>query len=124
MCNLGNSFHLFFFFLFCGTGQVLHHLSYTPTPFLLQLFFKYGPEFCSGLALNHNSPTYTSCIVEIIVMHHHAWLISSFELQVSTYMKYSYWVSSSLWSLPASTFYARKDKTLILKMNTYFSILW
>jgi hypothetical protein len=54
-------------------------------------------------------------------MHHHAWLISSFELQVSTYMKYSYWVSSSLWSLPASTFYARKDKTLILKMNTYFS---
>jgi hypothetical protein len=55
--------------------RVLYHLSHAPNPFCLSLFFRKGPAFLPGPALDHDLPTYASPIAEKTGSHCHIQLV-------------------------------------------------
>jgi hypothetical protein len=74
----GNLYSIFYFFSpwwYWGLNAVLYHLSHSPRPFWLLLFFAKGLTFLPMPASDCDLPTYTSHITGISDVHHHTLLV-------------------------------------------------
>jgi hypothetical protein len=80
-------------------SQSLNHLSHTPSPFLFSYSLDESTCFCLGLALDHDLPTYTSCVTDIADLLHYTQLI--------------------FWEGVLLTFFPGWPQTVILLISTY-----
>jgi hypothetical protein len=77
--------------------QAFYHLSHTPSPFCFSYFL--DRVFFLGPVLDHDPPSYASCVFWITGVYHHAWLVGWHESLLTFCLGWPqamiFWISTS-----------------------------